>query len=215
MAKTQIDRPRLHQRRAGARSADGSFRGSPSQPLARPGKLAADRRHRTIRAGPGGRYDTHDRRCDPRTAKRRADAPADVDAKGLLMIRGAVVDPGAGPAGGHGRAWAICAAATANHTPIRGCCRSRRQRLAPLAAPPRHRHHAVHGSGLRHRGLPLRSRQDRFKLIFRSASLHVGDLLYAARHRLYAINDRAAGRRKIELDLMTAGAASNSPKRKT
>ena len=96
-------------------------------------------------------------------------------------------------------------------------------RLAPIApvntvtalpAPtPEKAADAVHGSGLRQRGLPLRSFAGAAEAhACRSASptprcrsTRDRDIAY------YAINDRAAGRRVIELDLMTAEQHSQMP----
>ncbi len=119
-------------------------------------QLAADRRHRAIRAGLAAlrhadrRRHTHDQgRADARDR-----------AKGLLMIRAGVMDPRrdsarrhrpsldrAGDAAG-GEAGRLFAAGAAHAGQHHGAARR---------ADGRQRHHAVHGSGLCRGGVPLRS----------------------------------------------------------
>ena len=71
---------------------------------------------------------------------------------------------------------------------------------------------AVHGSGLRYGGVPLRSRRRAAQAAVPVSQAYTSVSFYARSGvAYYAINDRAAGRRTIELDLMTTQQRAEMP----
>ena len=85
-------------------------------------------------------------------------------------------------------------------------------RHAAAARRRRRRADAVHGPGVRDRGLPLRSRPGRSSCAVPVSQAYTSVSFYTRNDvAYYAINDRSAGRRVIELDLMTEAQHAELP----
>ncbi len=174
-------------------------------------QLAADRRHRTLRADAAAvRY--AGRRCDADPA-RCADA---LDLHGELPMIRLVVHHHRGRAAGRRRASRQRAGAAAHRQPGRlfapDADHQAERGDAAAARRPEQRDDAVHGPGVRDGDLPLRPQDGPIKLTVPVSQAYTSVSFYTRNEvAYYAINDRSAGRKVIELDLMTEAQHNELP----